>query len=162
MAFLNSWKKVSKMFYNSAQTQYFKDVLLQIAGQALTAAEYALEDSELTQARGLVRFYKSFPTLGENAQLRVGWQLLAFAQSPFARFRVELARLDADNETIKRTLSHVIWHSYEARVLPTEDFWWEFKTSDDLPHTLASAGKLLFAYGIPWLEMQDGIPQNNS
>ncbi len=147
------------MFYNASQTSYFKEILLQIVGQALHAAQYELEDSDLTQARGLVRFHKPFPPLGENCQLTVSWQLLAFAQSPLARFRLELERTHAGSASIKHTLSHVIWHIYGSRVLPYEDFWWEFKTGDELPYALSSAGKLLFAYGIPWLEMQEGIPQ---
>lgn len=150
------------MFYDPAQTQYFKEVLLHITGQALTAAQYVLEENDLAQARGLLRFYKSFPQLGENCQLRVGWQLLAFAQSPLARFRVELARLEAGDHKTQRTLSDVIWNIYGSRVLPHDDFWWEFKTGDELPYALSSAGKLLFAYGIPWLEMHDGIPQDEA
>lgn len=147
------------MFYNPSQTSYFKEILLQIVGEALRAAHYEIEESELTQARGLVRFHKNFPSLGDNCQLTVSWQLLAFAQSPLARFRIELERTEAGSASMKHTLSYVIWHIYGSRVLPNEDFWWEFKTGDELPYALSSAGKLLFAYGIPWLEMQEGIPQ---
>ena len=150
------------MFYNPAQTQYFKEVLLHIVGQALMAADYVLTDNDLAQARGLVRFHKACPQLGENCQLVIDWQLLAFAQSPLARFRLELARVEAGEYTTNRTLGDVIWHIYGSRVLPNADFWWEFKTGDELPYALSSAGKLLFAYGIPWLEMQEGIPQDET
>jgi hypothetical protein len=47
-----------------------------------------------------------------------------------------------------------MWNEYDVRVLPSEDYWWEFRTGDELPHALAAAGKMLFAYGIPWLEMR--------
>jgi hypothetical protein len=142
------------MFYDPAKTQHFKEMLLTITGQALAAGSYELEDDPLSQKRGLVRFAKTAPEIAENARLRIGWQLVAFEQSPVAQFRVELERLNADDYSASRTLAEVMWNEFDARVLPGEDYWWEFRTGDELPHALAAAGKMLFAYGIPWLEMR--------
>lgn len=143
------------MFYDPAKTHYFKEMVLTITGQAFDAAGYVLDSDELAQARGLVRFGKPLPELGEQALARVGWQLLAFEQSPFARFRINLSRLNTHQKDVERTLSDVIWNEYEARVLPSAEYWWEFRSSDELPHALSHAGKLLFGYGIPWLEMRE-------
>lgn len=145
------------MIYDSAKTQYFKETVLVIVGQALHAAGYLLHDDNVQQARGLVRFYKP-SNLNTSAQLGIGWQLLVFEQSPIAQFRVELLRLNADQHTTKRTLSDVIWHDYKAHILPSDDFWWEFRTTDELPHAIAHAGKLLIGYGLPWLEMRSDSP----
>lgn len=142
------------MFYDPAQTAHFKEMLLTVTGQAFAAGGYELKDDPLSQKRGLVRFDKSAPEIADDARLRVGWQLVAFEQSPVARFRVELERLNAGKHSTSRTLSDVIWNDFEARVLPGEEYWWEFKSGDELPHALAAAGKMVFAYGIPWLEMR--------
>ncbi|MCI0711965.1 MAG: hypothetical protein L0154_17555 [Chloroflexi bacterium] len=142
------------MFYDPAKTAHFKETLLTITGQAFAAGGYALEDDPLGQKRGLIRFARNAPEIADDATLRVGWQLVAFEQSPVARFRIELERLNAGANTASRTLSDVIWNDYDVRVLPSEDYWWEFKTGDELPHALAAAGKMVFAYGVPWLEMR--------
>lgn len=146
------------MLYDPAKMNAFKTTLLEVVGPALEAAHYQLATDPMFEARGLFRFQKSLPQLGENAQGRIDWQLLAFQQDPFARFRINLARLDAGQHTADYTLSGVIWHVFEARVLPSDDYWWPFRTGDELPHAIAHAGKLLFGYGVPWLEMHDDVP----
>ncbi|MBI5929441.1 MAG: hypothetical protein HY862_09040 [Chloroflexi bacterium] len=150
------------MFYDPAKTRFFKDTLLKVIGQAMTAANLQLEDNEIQQARGLIRFYKLLPTLGEDIYGFVEWQLLAFEQSPLARFNVTLLRnqgLDARaiTEYAHReecSLAWIIRHAYQSEVVPTDDHWWTFRDGTELANALVDAGKLLFGYGMPYLEMR--------
>lgn len=146
------------MFYNPQKTAAFKEMLNLVVGQALAAAGYVCEDNTLQQARGLIRYHKP---LGDEAYAFIEWQFLAFEQSPIAQFQVILLRnqgLDARAMTdyeqrAEHTLPWVIWHVFEARVVPSDMTWWEFRDGDELGQALVSAGRLLFGYGVPWLEM---------
>ena len=142
------------MFYDPAKTQYFKEILLTIIGQALVSAQYSLMDDPLSQQRGLYRFRQIMPTWGEHGEAWISWQLLAFQQSPIARFRIELQRIHSPADAT-RLLADVVVNHFQADILPTADFWWEFRTGDELPHAIAHAGKVLFAYGLPWLELRE-------
>lgn len=150
------------MFYNPEKTTFFKQTLITVVGQALTAAGYGLEESPLQQQRGLIRFRKPLPNIHDTAFGFIEWQLLAFEQSPVARFQITLIRnndQDARTQTSfehrdEKTLSWIIWHIFNARILPSDDAWWQFRTSDELGHVLAASGRALFGYGVPWLEMQ--------
>lgn len=149
------------MFYDPAQTAYFQTALNRIVGQALQAAHYELEDNPLQHQRGLLRYQKPLSHLGTNVYGFLEWQLLAFAQSPIARFQITLLR----NQDIvcrapttyahraEHSLAWIIWHVFNSRVVPSDETWWEFRTGDELLQALSHAGRLLFAYGIPWLEM---------
>jgi hypothetical protein len=117
----------------------FIATLRHVMGAPLDAAGYILQDHPMQQARGLFRFVK-----GEWA---VEFQTLYHPQSSLSRFRVSLTR-----EGEERSLSDIIWTEYGARVLPAEDHWWLYKAPRDLAPHLVEAGKLLFGYGIPWLE----------
>lgn len=153
------------MFYDPRKTAYFKEMLVTVVGQALDAAGYTLEDSPLQQARGLLRYSKRLegvvPIYGF-----IEWQLLAFEQSTLARFQITLLRNQGHDaravtsypERAERTLPWIIWHIFEARILPADDHWWVFRGENDLPQALADAGRLLFGYGVPWLEMRDDVP----
>jgi hypothetical protein len=151
-----------EMFYDPAKTRYFKETLLAVAGQAFDAAGYLLEDNAMHQIRGLARFRKALPMLGNDVHGFVEWQLLAFEQSPLARFQINLIRnqgLAARAATgfihrDERSLAWVIWHVFNARILPGDDYWWSFHDGAALAHELATAGRFLFGYGIPWLEMR--------
>lgn len=149
------------MRYPQDKTHYFYLMIRRVCGQAFSAANYILEENPMQQARGLVRFHKQLVNLGVDSYGFIEWQLVAFEQSPFARFRIQLLRnqgIDARAVTDydkreERNLAWVIWHHYRARVLPDDDFWWSYRHDAELPHLLASAGKLLFGYGVPYLEM---------
>jgi hypothetical protein len=93
----------------------------------------------MQQGRGLFRFRKN--------NTLIDFQMLYYPQSDLARFRVSLTR---DDET--QSLASIIWHEYDARVLPSDDHWWQYKQPTDLGQELLEAGKLLFGYGLPWLE----------
>lgn len=145
------------MFYNPEKTAAFYAMLERVVGQALTAAGYAPENQPLQQARGLIRYRKA---LGDGVYAFIEWQLLAFEQSPVAQFQVILirnrgveARAHTDFEDrAEHTLPWLIWHLFEARVVPSDSVWWEFRDEVELGQALASAGRLLFGYGVPWLE----------
>ena len=151
------------MFYDPKNTTYFKSTLTTIVGQALDAAGYVMENHPLQQARGLIRFRKKLTSLGSDIYGFVEWQLLAFEQSPVARFQINLLRnkgLDARAITdyAKReehTLPWVIWNVYEVKVVPHDKVWWDFRDTIELEQALASAGRLLFGYGVPWLELSE-------
>lgn len=150
------------MFYDPAKTRFFKDTLLKVAGQALEAAGLELEDNNIQQARGLIRFRKSLLELGEDIYGFVEWQLLAFEQSPLARFQIILIRnrgIDARTITEyehqeEHSLAWIICHAYQSQVVPSDDHWWTFRDSNELAYAIAEAGRLLFGYGMPYLEMR--------
>ena len=79
------------------------------------------------------------------------------------RIRISLLRNNqpqaraASTSAEERSLAHIIWHEYEARILPTDEHWWTYKQPEDLAYHLYEAGKLLFAYGVPWLENFEAV-----
>ena len=155
------------MFYDPQKTAYFKESLVRVVGKVLDAAGYQLEDNPLQQARGLIRYYKPLQHLGEDVYGFLEWQLLAFEESPIARFQLTLLRnrgLEARTVTdyshrAEQALPWIIWHVFNARVVPADDSWWDFRNGNELLQALANAVHLLFGYGIPWLEMhQDSVP----
>lgn len=145
------------MFYNPKQTAAFFALLQHVVGQALAAAGYILEEQPLQQARGLIRYRKA---LGDDVYTFIEWQLLAFEQSRVAQFQVNLLRnrgvearaLTDYADRAEHTLPWLIWHVFGARVVPSDSVWWEFRDDNELGQALASAGRLLFGYGVPWLE----------
>ncbi len=151
------------MFYNPQQTQVFKEMLVTIVGQPLDAAGYIMEDDILQQARGMIHFQKRLLDQEADVYGFIEWQLLAFEQSPAARFQVILLRnhgTDARAITsyvhrAEYSLPWVIWHVFDARILPSDDVWWDFRDENELAHALSHAGRLLFGYGVPWLELQN-------
>ena len=136
-------------------TQDFISVLRHVVGQPLEAARYTLEDTPMHHARGLFRFHKE---LDDGRHGFIEFQTIYHPQSDLSRFRISLLRNDrpearaASPAAEERSLAHIIWHEYEARILPADEHWWTYKGPEDLAFHLYEAGKLLFAYGVPWLE----------
>jgi hypothetical protein len=151
------------MPYDIEKIHYFQETLLKIAGQAFNAAAYQLENNLTHHGRGLIRFQKLLPTLGNDIYGFIEWQLLIFEQSPWTRFRVNLLRnqgtearaLTPYEHRSEHSLSYIMWEVFQARVLPDADYWWGFRDGNELPYLIAEAGKLVFGYGIPWLEMRN-------
>ena len=151
------------MFYDPQKTAYFKEMLTTIVGQALDAAGYIVENHALQHARGLIRYSKQLTNLGDDIYGFVEWQLLAFEQSPVARFQINLLRnkgIDARavtdyDQQEEHTLPWIIWHVYDAKVVPHDEVWWDFRDEAELGQALAVAGRLLFGYGVPWLELSE-------
>lgn len=134
--------------------QTFLNVLLHVVGAPLEAAGYRLEDSPMQQARGLFRFQKSL----SHSRVFIEFQMLY--HSEFSRFRLNLIRSAEARE--EYTLAGLLWNVYHVQVLPSEDHWWQYKQPQDLAQGLYEAGRLLFGYGVPWLEDQFGARSNTT
>ena len=134
---------------------FFLATVQHVIGQPLSAAGYVLEDNPLHQTRGLFRYRKA---LDIERYAFLEFQTLYNPQSELSYFRITLLRnvtpdaRAASPEQLERSLAHLLWHEYDLRVLSFDDHWWVYKFQQDLAPSLYDAGKLLFAYGIPWLE----------
>ncbi len=138
----------------------FRKTLQHVIGEAFDAAGYALEDNPMAQKRGLFRYHKA---LAEDQHAFIEFQTLYHPQSDLSRFRVSLLKnsvpqaRQATPQTEAHDLAYVIWHIWEVPgVLPADSHWWMYKHATDLAPQLYEAGKLLFGYGVPWLE--DTLP----
>ncbi len=135
----------------------FGQVLQTVAGQALTAAGYQLQDNPTHQSRGLFRYRK---TREDGVSLYVEFQMLHYQGGGPSRFRVNLLRntgADARSpsqyaEKVDTTLSKLLWDDFGVRQFGGPDHWWQFNSPRELGYAIAEAGKLLFGFGIPWLE----------
>lgn len=133
----------------------FGSVLQQVAGSAFEAAGYELQANPTHQARGLFRFRKSAP---EGLGMYVEFQMLLYGDAP-SRFRVTLlrnkgadARDPQDPNRMEVSLSRLIWDQFGVRQLDAPDYWWTFVNLHEMAHAVAHAGRLLFGFGVPWLE----------
>ncbi|MCC7448349.1 MAG: hypothetical protein IT324_13090 [Anaerolineae bacterium] len=135
----------------------FGDVLQTVARQVLAIAGYQLQDNAMHQSRGLFRYRK---TRDDGVSLYIEFQMLYYQGGGPSRFRVNLLRntgADARStsqytDRIDTTLGKLIWDDFGVRQLSGPDHWWVFHNSHELGFAIAEAGKLLFAFGIPWLE----------
>jgi len=135
----------------------FGNVLQTVAGQALTAAGYQLQDNAMHQSRGLFRYRK---TREDGVSLYIEFQMLYYQGGGPSRFRVNLLRntgADARSpsqyvDRIDTTLGKLVWDDFGVRQLSGPDHWWTFNSPYELGFAIAEAGKLLFGFGIPWLE----------
>ncbi|MFP4321246.1 MAG: hypothetical protein ACLFTK_02215 [Anaerolineales bacterium] len=139
----------------------FHETLSHVIGEALSAAGYALEPQTMHQARGLFRYHKALDTARHAF---IEFQTLYHPQSELSRFRVLLltnsvpVARQATPVAQAHDLAAVIWHVWGAEgVLPADSHWWTYKHAADLAPQLYEAGKLLFGYGVPWLE--DRMPE---
>jgi hypothetical protein len=128
-----------------------------VAGQALAAAGYVLQDNPTHQSRGLFRYRKMLP---DAISVYVEFQLLFYTVGGPSRFRVNLLRnTGADarspsgyDEKVDTTLAKLLWDDFGVRQLSGPEHWWLFSNPTELGYAIAEAGKLLFGFGIPWLE----------
>lgn len=143
----------------------FRQILLHVAGQAFDAAGYQLQDNPMHQARGLFRYRKA---LSETLRVYVEFQVLFYQQGGPSRFRVNLLRSSgadarADGATTEeRTLAALVWEDFGARVLSGPDHWWLVRNEREVGFGIAEAGKLIFGFGIPWLEGTLTVPPAHS
>lgn len=151
------------MAANSAQTpqEYFRLILLTVVGQAFGAAGYTLEERPVQWTGGMFRFAKPF----DNGLYGfIEYQLLAYSDTMWSsgmpsRFRVTLTRTDQSIATAasqhaqfaRRGLSELVVEDFRVAILPAVDYWWTFKSTDELGKALAEAGHLVVGYGMPWL-----------
>jgi hypothetical protein len=141
--------------------EYFRLLLLTVAGQAFSAAGYELEERPAQWAGGLFRFVKAF----DNGLYGfIEFQYLYYADTEWSsgvpsRFRVTLVRSDNPNASaaskhpayVRRTLSELVVEDFGVAILPSADYWWTYSTTAELGAALAEAGHLAVGYGIPWL-----------
>lgn len=141
----------------------FQQMLETVTGQAFAAAGYTLQDNALHQSRGLFRYAKALPG-GMTAYIE--FQLLHYQQGGPSRFRVNLLRSagadaragSADSKT-ETTLARLLWDAFGVEQLGSPDHWWLFRNTYELGHSIAEAGKFMFAFAVPWLEGElDGSP----
>lgn len=134
----------------------FSQMLDTYAGSAFSAAGYQLTSDAMQQARGLFRYSKS---LGSDITAHVEYQLLYYQDGP-SRFRVSLLRNSGPapraNTTyadrVEITLSRLMWEVFHIQQPASPDHWWSFRDSQELAHAVVDSGKLVLAFGLPWLE----------
>jgi hypothetical protein len=135
----------------AAPYQAFRDMLEHVAGAAFNAAGYSLQPNPLHHMRGLFRFDRTLP---DGAVTIVEFQVLPYVSGP-SRFRINLARQPgAESPRTEKSLSALLWHGFDVRQLDGPDHWWSFTFNNphSLANALAEAGRLLFAFGVPWIE----------
>ncbi|GAB4570760.1 MAG: hypothetical protein Kow0077_05680 [Anaerolineae bacterium] len=132
----------------------FGGLLVHVLGQMMTAAGYTLLESPVQQAGGLFRFTRALP---DGTRLTVDFQVLVYQDAP-DRFQPVLSRVvagagrDAGSHAERITLPRLVVDVFGVRVLPHADHWWPFQDVSTAGEGLLEAGKLLVAYGLPWLE----------
>ena len=116
-----------------------------------------MQDNPTHQSRGLFRYRKS---LADGVSAYVEFQLLYYPIGGPSRFRVNLlrntgpdARSPSDYaDKVDTTLGRLLWEDFGVRQLSGPEHWWLFNNPTELGYAVADAGKLLFGFGIPWLE----------
>lgn len=135
----------------------FGETLEKVAGGALSASGYALQDNATHQARGLFRYRKE---LADGLSAYIEFQLLFYKMGGPSRFRVNLLRNTGPDaraisdyaDRIDTTLGRLLWEDFDIQTLGSPDPWWTFNSSYELGTALVEAGKLVIGFGIPWLE----------
>src|SRR5258708_21062175 len=136
----------------------FGQILETVAGQAFQAAGYTLQSNPMHQSRGLFR-YRKLLSSADNLSVYIEWQLLYYQGGP-SRFRVNLLRSSGpdarsateSDEAMETTLTKLVWEGFGVRQLSGPDSWWSFDSHNALGQAIAQAAKLVFGFGIPWLE----------
>ena len=136
-----------------AAQDYFRTLLRTVLGQAFAAAGYRLAQAPLQWAGGKFRFVKPFE---DGSQGMIDFQALVYSDSAWSsaapsRFRVQLARSQAGNILVARSLSQLVVADFGVLILPSADHWWAYSDTDSLGKALAEAGHLAIGYGMPWL-----------
>src|SRR5205809_86384 len=112
----------------------FGEMIERVAGQALAAAGYVLQDNPMHQSRGLFRYQKRLAGDVSNVSTYVEFQLLHYQMGGPSRFRINLLRntgLDARSDSqyadrVDTTLGKLLWDSFQVRQLNGPDHWWLF------------------------------------
>lgn len=156
--------------------EYFRLILLTVVGQALGAAGYTLEERPTQWAGGQFRFTKRFD---DGLYGFIEFQLLAYTENAYAsgapsRFRVTLIRSDMPGAApskhpkyARRTLSALVVEDFGVAILPSADYWWQFRDVTEMGKALAEAGHLIVGYGLLWLadelpdDLQGGFAPNH-
>jgi hypothetical protein len=114
----------------------FKDVLLQVSGDAFTRRGYTLQDDAIQVRSGLYRFAQA---LEGGALALVDVQLLFYGYGRGggpSRFEVKVWRSDRPND---KTRLGVWLHEQAVETLADELGWWEFASGPELEESLRDA-----------------------
>lgn len=144
------------MMPSQTPAEIFRQALEHVAGTAFSAAGFRLQDNPMHHARGLFRYTKP---LAEGVQVYVEFQVLVYTGGP-SRFCVNLLRNigpDARSDSgyagrVEVTLARLVWEGFGVGQLNGPDHWWVFGDYTQLAYAIAEAGKLAFAFGVPFLE----------
>ena len=143
--------------------EYFRLILLTVVGQAFSAAGYRLDERPTQWAGGQFRFVRQFD---DGLYGLIEFQLLHYAENAPSRFRVTLTRSDQPNaapsdhpQYVRRTLSELVVTGFAVPILPSADYWWQFRDVTEMGKGLAEAGHLVIGYGMPWLSGE--LPTNH-
>lgn len=131
-------------------TAAFGQMVEAVMGQALAAAGYVRAEVPVQQAGGLYRYDRETG----DTRLSVEFQVLVYGDAS-SRFVVTLCRAAIGADAllpVRITLPALLWDVFGVQVLPSAHHWWPFATQQALGDALLEAGKLLFAYGLPWLD----------
>lgn len=138
----------------------FRLVLLAVVSPAYHAAGYELDHRPAHWSGGLFRFVKPFED-GEYAGMQgvIEYQHQTDPEADYVgTFRISLARTGQPGRTpgvnhkpVRRSLSALVVEDFRVRILPIEEYWWEYHTVTELGDTLAESGHLTVGYGMPWL-----------
>lgn len=139
-------------------TEVFLRTLEQVAGAALVAAGFRLQENPAHHMRGLFRYAKP---RADGVMIYLEFQVLVYAGGP-SRFTVTLLRnagadarspaLPNDPIRFEIGLARLVWEGFGVAQLGGPEHWWVFGNLTQLAYALAEAGKLAFAFGVPFLE----------
>lgn len=126
----------------------FRGLLLTVAGQAFSAADYHLDDKPMQWAGGKFRFSKRWP----DGVTGIVFQHLLYHDTEHAsgmpsRFRVMLHPRHGP----ARDLSALVVEDFGVAILPSAAHWWPYQDTSALAKALAEAGHLVIGYGLGWL-----------
>lgn len=137
------------MIWRDLTPDKFRETLLIVIGQPLQAAGYVAVENQMQWQAGLFRFRRRI----DDGSLLVDYQLLLHAET-LPRYHVRLARKTTGVQmpSADITLARLLWDVFAVRVLPAPDHWWQVHGLRSLGDGLLESGKLLVAYGLPWLD----------
>ena len=128
------------------QDDFFTSLQI-VMGQVFEAAGYQVVDAPYQQQGGLISYRR---LNSDNVVLSVSYQLLAHTDMA-SRFQIMLTRKSVDSiQTV--TLSRLLWDTFNIKLLASPEHWWAFSGDGELADALLESGKLLAAYGLPWLD----------
>lgn len=139
---------MSNVTQGSSPYTAFRTTLEQVIGQPFSAAGFRLQENAVYHMRGLFRYEKA---LADALWISVAFQLLPYADG-LGRFQVLLRRSTAEAVLAETSLARLLWEGFQVGQLGSPEHWWQFRTPHELAYALVEAGKLIFAFGVPYLE----------
>jgi hypothetical protein len=123
-------------------------MLERVLGQPFAAAGFSLQENAIHHMRGLFRYQKA---LADGTLIGIAFQLLPYADGS-GRFQVLVRRSTPEQTLFEVSLPRLLWETFDVAQLGSPEHWWQFRTAHELAFALVEAGKLIFAFGVPYLE----------